>query len=292
MEYALIVLSTVLFGGQFIALNTYQDKNGKAFRSVLFFTLLFSLIGMFVFACLRGFNIGFSWYTLLYSGIAAVLQLVLQFAGMIALSRGRVEVYTLFNVLGGMSITYIFGITFFQEEIKIAHIIGLFVIIFCLIIPMLFDRKETKKFDFVFYILCFVVFLSNGFFGVTNKIHIVSLHGLSIQEYMFYLYLWITSISLIALSISLFKKGNGFKEMIKPYPIIFALLYGLLNSVGMSMQYAFADKIPASILFPLSNGGCIFFGLVIGCIAYKKKPKLQDLIQMIVSIAGMVLFFL
>ena len=292
MEYALIVLSTVLFGGQFIALNAYQEKNGKAFRSVLFFTLLLSLIGMFLFACLRGFSIGFSLYTLLYSGIAAILQLILQFAGIIALSRGRVETYTLFNVLGSMSIAYIFGITFFQEQLKIAHIIGLILIVFCLIIPMIFDRKEKRKFDFIFYILCFAVFLSNGFFGVVNKIHIVSLQGLSIYEYMFYLYLWIATISSVVLSISLFKKGNGFKELIKPYPIIFALLYGLLNSAGMAMQYAFADTIPASILFPLSNGGCIFFGLVIGCIAYKKKPKLQDIIQMVVSISGMVLFII
>ena len=292
MEYVLIVLSTVLFGGQFIALNAYQEKNGKAFRSVLFFTLLFSLAGMILFACLRGFNIRFSTYTLLYSGIAAILQLILQFAGMIALSRGRVEVYTLFNVSGGMSIAYIFGITFFQEQIKIAHIIGLLLIIFCLIIPMFFERKEKSKIDFVFYILCFVVFLSNGFFGVINKIHIVSSKGLSINEYMFYLYLWIAAISSIILSISLFRKDNGFKEKIKPYPIIFGLLYGWLNSAGMAMQYAFADKIPASILFPLSNGGCIFFGLVIGCIAYKKKPKFQDIIQMIVSISGMVLFII
>lgn len=292
MEYALIVLSTVLFGGQFIALNAYQEKNGKAFRSVLLFTLLFSLIGMFLFVCLRGFNIGFSTYTLLYSGIAAILQLILQFAGMIALSRGRVEIYTLFNVTGSMSIAYIFGITYFQEEVKVAHIIGLLLIVFCLVIPMIFERKEKSKFDFIFFILCFVVLLSNGFFGVVNKIHIVSLKGLSIYEYMFYLYLWIASISSITLSVSLFKKDNGVKEMLKPYPIIFALLYGLLNSAGMAMQYAFADTIPASILFPLSNGGCIFFGLVIGCIAYKKKPKLQDIIQMVVSISGMVLFII
>lgn len=292
MEYALIILSTILFGGQFVALNAYQDKNGKSYRSVLLFTLLFSLIGMFLFACLRGFNIGFSPYTLMYSGIAALLQMILQFAGIKALSKGRVEVYTLFNVTGGMSITYIFGITYFHEEVNIAHIIGLVLLFICLLVPMIFDRKKDKQFNWIFYILCFIVFLSNGFFGVINKIHIVSNEGLSIYEYMFYIYLWISTISLVTLSISLFKKDNGIKDMIKPYPIIFALLYGLLNSGGMAMQYAFADTIPASILFPLSNGGCIVFGLVIGCIVYKKKPKLQDIIQMVIAISGMVLFFL
>ena len=292
MEYALIILSTVLFGGQFIALNAYQDKNGKAFRSVLLFCLLFSLIGMFLFSCLRGFNIGFSLYTLLYSGIAALLQMILQFAGIKALSKGRVEVYTLFNVGGSMSVAYIFGITYFSEEIKVSHIIGLVLIILCLFIPMIFDKKEKSKFNWIFYILCFIVFLSNGFFGVVNKIHIVSGNGLSIYEYMFYMYMWLATISLLPLSISLFKKDNGFKDMIKPYPILFALLYGLLNSGGMAMQYAFADKIPASILFPLSNGGCIVFGLIIGCIAYRKKPKLQDIIQVLVAISGMILFFI
>ena len=147
MEYALIILSTILFGGQFVALNAYQDKNGKSYRSVLLFTLLFSLIGMFLFACLRGFDIGFSLYTLLYSGIAALLQMILQFAGIKALSKGRVEVYTLFNVTGGMSITYIFGITYFHEEVKIAHIIGLVLLFICLLVPMIFDRKKDKQFN-------------------------------------------------------------------------------------------------------------------------------------------------
>ena len=292
MEYALIILSTVLFGGQFIALSAYQDKNGKSFRSVLFFCLLFSLVGMFLFACLRGFNISFSPYTLLYSGIAAVLQFILQFAGIKALSKGRVEVYTLFNVTGSMSIAYIFGITYFQEEIKVGHIIGLCLIVLCLFIPMIFDKKEKTKFNWLFYLLCLIVLVSNGFFGVVNKIHIVSGEGLSIYEYMFYMYMWLASISLVPLMISLFWKDHNIKQMIKPYPILFAVLYGLLNAGGMSMQYAFADKIPASILFPLSNAGCIIFGLVIGCIAYRKKPKLQDVIQMVIALSGMVLFII
>ena len=290
MEYALIILSTVLFGGQFIALNAYQDKNGKSFRSVLFFCLLFSLVGMFLFACLRGFRIGFSTYTLLYSGIAAALQLILQFAGIKALSKGRVEIYTLFNVTGSMSIAYIFGITYFQEEIKATHLVGLALILVCLLIPLFFDKKQNSKFNWLFYALCLVVFLSNGFFGTVNKIHIVSKVGLSIQEYMFYMYLWLASMSLVGLSISLLQKNNNMKELIKPQPIMFAALYGLLNSGGMAMQYAFADKIPASILFPLSNGGCIIFGLIIGCIVYRKKPKLQDIIQLIIATGGMIMF--
>ena len=158
MEYVLIILSTVLFGGQFIALNLYQEKNGKALRSVLLFCFLFSLMGVFLFACLRGFNIGFSPYTLLYAGIAALLQIVLQFAGLKALSMGRVEIYTLFNVVGGMSIAYIFGITYFGEEIKVTHIIGLALILICLLIPIFFEKKEKVKTNWIFYLLCFVVF--------------------------------------------------------------------------------------------------------------------------------------
>ena len=292
MEYSLIILSTVLFGGQFIALNAYQDKNGKSFRSIFFFCALFSFVGAFLFLALTGFQVSFSWYTLMFASIAAVIQFFLQVVGIKALALGRVEVYSLFNVAGGMSVAYIFGITYFAEEIKALHIVGLILILLALLVPIIFDRKSEKKIHWVFWILCFLVFLSNGFFGSVNKIHIVSNEGLSIKEYMFYIYLVLFLLSSISLAFTFTKEKEKSVALFNTKGIVFALLYGLVNSVGMFLQYSFADKIPASILFPLSNGGCIVFALIIGCIAYKKKPTLADIIQFIIALSGMVLFLI
>ena len=95
--------------------------------------------------------------------------------------------------------------------------------------------------------------------------------------------------SLSFFEIALFKKEQT-KALMNPWGLLFAFLYGLVNSVGMFLQYSYADKVPASILFPLSNGGALVFGLIIGCIAYRKKPTLPDIIQIIVAAIGMVLF--
>lgn len=291
MEYALIVLSTVLFGGQFIALNAYQDQNKKSFRSILLFCFIFSLTGALIFLSFSGFLIGFSVYTLLLSLLAASIQMILQFVGIKALSMGRVEIYSLFNVAGGMSVAYIFGITYFQEEIKIVHIIGLILIFLCLLVPVIFEKKEGMKIRWIFWLICILVFLANGFFGVVNKIHIVSNKGLSIKEYMFYMYSWISVISLLSLLFASIRKVDQVKPLINKKGILFAFIYGLLNGFGMLMQYMFADVIPASILFPLSNAGCIIFSLIIGSIVYLKKPKLQDIIQLVIALVGMILFF-
>ena len=292
LEYSLIIISTVLFGGQFIALNAYQGKNGKSYQSILFFCAIFSLTGALAFLSLNGFRLGFSWYTLLYAGIAALLQIGLQIAGIKALALGRVEVYTLFNVAGGMSVAYIFGVTYFQEEVKVAHIIGLVLVLLALLVPIIFDRQSKGKSRWVFWVLCVGVFLANGFFGSVNKIHIVSGQGLSIKEYMFYMYACIFVISSLSfLVIALFKKEQT-KALVNPWGLLFAFLYGLVNSVGMFLQYSYADKVPASILFPLSNGGALVFGLIIGCLAYRKKPTLPDIIQIIVAAIGMVLFII
>ena len=291
MEYFLLVLSTVLFGGQFIALNAYQDKNGKSFRSVLYFCLLFSIVGAVIFLSLNGFKVGYSTYTLLFALLAASIQIGLQFAGIKALSMGRVEIYSLFNVAGGMSVAYIFGITYFQEPIKWWHIISLLVIIACLLIPILFDKKSNTKSSYIFWILCFLVFLSNGLFGVTNKIHIVSGNGLSIKEYMFYMYSWMAVISLLSIFITSITHKDKIAPLINLKASLFGVIYGLVNGFGMFLQYMHSDTIPASILFPLTNAGCIVFSLIIGCIAYKKKPKLIDIIQISVALVGMSLFF-
>ena len=291
MEYALIVLSTILFGGQFIALNAYQDQNKKSIRSILFFCSIFSFVVAFIFLCFNGFLIGFSIYTLLISLAAASIQIVLQFAGIKALSMGRVEIYSFFNVAGGMSVAYIFGITYFNETIKAFHIVGLVLIILCLLIPVFFEKKDDKKSGWLFWIICVLVFLANGFFGTINKMHIVSLKGLSIKEYMFYVYSWIFVISTISLMFSSIKNTDKVTPLVSVKGIGFAALYGILNGFGMLMQYMYANVVPASILFPLSNAGCIIFSLIIGSIAYRKKPKLQDIIQLLIAITGMTLFF-
>ena len=292
LEYSLIIISTILFGGQFIALNAYQDKNGKSYRSILLFCSLFSLVGAALFLCLTGFKVSFSWYTLMYAGIASVIQLFLQIVGIKALAMGRVEIYSLFNVAGGMSVAYIFGVTYFKEPVMASHIIGLILVLIALLIPIIFEKSNQGKSRFIFWILCFLVFIANGFFGSVNKIHIVSGIGLSIKEYMFYMYLCLFTISSLSfLTLSVFSKDKETtKGLFKSEGFIFALIYGLVNSVGMFLQYSFADKIPASILFPLSNGGCIVFGLIIGCIYYRRKPKLPDIIQLLVATLGMVFF--
>ena len=290
LEYSLIILSTVLFGGQFIALNAYQGKNGKSYRSILLFCAIFSLTGALVFLSLNGFRLSFSWYTLLYASIAAVIQIGLQIAGIKALALGRVEVYTLFNVAGGMSVAYLFGITYFHEAIKATHIIGLVLVLLALLVPVISDRKAGQKSRIIFWVLCILVFAANGFFGSVNKIHIVSGEGLSIKEYMFYMYTSLFIVSAITFSILALIKRDDTKLLWNPWAILFAFIYGLVNSVGMFLQYSYADKVPASILFPLSNGGAMVFGLIIGCIAYRKKPTVPDLIQIIIAIIGMVLF--
>lgn len=292
LGYFLIILSTVLFGGQFIALDAYQKANDKLNRSVLFFTSFFALVGAFLFACLTGFHISFSWYTVLYSSIAALIQISLQFFGIKALSRGRVEVYSLFNVAGGMSVAYFFGILYFNEPVKVLHIIGVVLILSALVVPLISDRQEHKKSDWVFYLLCILVFLANGFFGVMNKIHIVSGEGLSIKEYLFYVYTFIFLFSFIPLCFTFFQKDKKTVQLFNKKGFLFAFLYGLLNSVGMFLQYNFADQIPATVLFPLSNGGCIIFSLIIGCLFYWKKPKLSDIIQIAVAAIGMSLFLI
>ena len=293
LEYSLIILSTVLFGGQFIALNAYQDHNGKSYRSIFLFCSVFSLTGALVFLALTGFHLSFSLYTLGFASLAALIQIFLQVVGIKALSLGRVDVYTLFNVAGGMSVAYVFGIAYFHEPVKVLHIIGLILVLIALLVPLIFDRSEKKKSSWIFWVLCLLVFFANGFFGSVNKIHIVSPDGLSIKEYMFYIYACIFIISSISFGLTFLNKKYHEEHNLFDYrPLLFAFIYGLVNSVGMFLQYDFADRVPASILFPLSNGGCIVFALIIGCIVYKKKPQLSDIIQFIVALGGMVLFIL
>ena len=59
MEIALIVLSAILFGGQFIALDAYQNQNKKSISSILLFLFIFSITGGMSVTYIFGINLNF-----------------------------------------------------------------------------------------------------------------------------------------------------------------------------------------------------------------------------------------
>ena len=85
------------------------------------------------------------------------------------MSMGSMTVYTVFLMLGGAVVPYVYGIVFLGETVNIQKVLALLLVIFAVSLN-LFDEKGKKQ-SVKFILLCIAVFFLNGGTSVVSKLH-------------------------------------------------------------------------------------------------------------------------
>ena len=75
--------------------------------------------------------------------------------------------YTLFLMTGGMTVPYVWGLTFWDEPFSVFRMIGLGLIIFA----VLLSNTSKEKIGVTQLLMCCAVFVINGFTSVISKAH-------------------------------------------------------------------------------------------------------------------------
>ena len=131
--YFLIALSGILLACDFVVTKAYQTKFGASPRAVLVFNALNGFITAVVFFFINGFSNGFGFDVTPFSAImatAAVLCAILYtLVGFRMLKGGTMAMYTIFLMVGGMVMPYLYGLIFLGEAATLLRIIGVVVMI-------------------------------------------------------------------------------------------------------------------------------------------------------------------
>ena len=92
--------------------------------------------------------------------------------GIMALSRGKISVYSLFLLLGGMMLPFLADVVFWGENLSALRITGLIFLVAALVFPIL-EKKDVKnaKNVRIFFLLCLGIFLANGMNSIVAKYH-------------------------------------------------------------------------------------------------------------------------
>lgn len=175
LYYFLLVLSSLLFGSQFMAVKAYEKTNGKSVHASAAFSALYGLFAFFLFFAVNGFKLSYSHFSLILATLLAVVGVSCNIVGLKTLSMGDIAVYSLFMMLGGMMVPFVYGVIFLHEKIGVWNIIGLVLLVAALFLPV-FERKKQKGNAF-FYVLCICLFLLNGLSSTLSKIHQVDGRG-------------------------------------------------------------------------------------------------------------------
>jgi len=220
--------------------------------------------------------------------------------GIKVLSLGSVAVYSMFMMLGGMLVPFFYGILFLQEAVSVGKLLGTAFLAGFMILQAVGEkqpREETahKKQAWLFFVLCILIFFINGLTGVVTKAHAMSEGAVDETSFVAIYCAMTAMLSGVFLASSFLKnKGEAWAQMKatwKKKPLVSMVLLGTAAYTGNFLQLLAADKVPASVQFPLVSGGVIVLSAVVS-ILFKEKLTKREWISVAGAFAATFLFAL
>lgn len=178
MQYILLVIAVIGIGINFCFEKLYRIKAVNSYKEIFLFQIIVGSLIALLFLCINGFFLAFNIFGFIMAGLYATFSLY-SVVGMIAVKFGKLSVYTMFLMIGGMLLPYIYAVCFLNEYLSIYKIIGMVLLICALCVNALCsDKRKTVKTKKIFWVLCFCVFLLNGRVSIVSKVHQINADAL------------------------------------------------------------------------------------------------------------------
>lgn len=292
-DYLLVILAAVLLAFGFVLQKLYQNKNNDSGSDGIDFSILSAICSVFFLLFTSGFSLSFTWYSFINALLKTSCCIAYTIIGFKILKEGKVALYTLFLMCGGMLLPAVWGWLFLNENPKFLHVIGVIVILVAVILNGLGKEKPSFK----VLLMCSAVFVLNGFVSVFSKLHQTNttFATMPTADYTL-LSVLISLVSSVCLKIALQVKSKStakktkFKLNFKIIPFLIVLLYSIVGTVSSVLQLEGAKNLPASMLYPMITGGSVALSGIFALIFFKEKMSIKNWISVILCILGTCLF--
>ncbi len=291
MDYVLLLGSAFLFSMQIIFTKMFETKCGKAFYATTCFTFVSSALLLIILLTVAGFRVQFTPFSLLMGGMLAAVTVGANLLSIKAMAFGKVSVYTLFLMLGGMLVPFIVGVIWLDEPLKWEYVLASVLLLVAMLFPV-FDPSETqgqgKKSYLLFLMLCVVIFLLNGANSVLGKLHQIDESAVDILDFLIIDYMFETAISLV-----LFlgcRPREKYRCIVNKNTLISGLGFGLVHIAATFLQLYCASTVDASMMYPFITGGTLVFTPLLTLFLFKEKINLYTVACIGLSVAASILF--
>lgn len=284
MYYLLIILSVIMFGGNFLLNDVYRKQRGSSVKISLQFNLVSSTAGLVVLVLLNGCKLEYTPFTLLMAVLTAINGFGFTVCGFKALNHINLSLYSLFSMLGGMLLPFVQGIAFYNEKITVAKAVCFVLVTVALLLTV---KKGERKKGFIYYV---GIFTLNGMSGVLSKIFTsapfekASAAGYSIL-------IAVCSVVLSSAMLLLFFRSNKGEKPFTPASLTVSSFGGILNKVANYILVIALLHVDASVQYPMVTGGVIIVSTLVSFFG-DKKPSKNELISVAVSFIGLLALFL
>lgn len=288
MYYLFLIAATVLFSIQFVFNKVYQREMGESFVSSCSFLLISSVVfGVLMFAY-NGFKLAFEPFSLLMAVCNLGVSVGCGYFGIVALSISDLAKYSLYMMLGGMAVPFLYGFVFNGDAVTWQKLVCFVVIAAALFINAGFGKKSEKE-GWKAKLCYIMIFLLNGLSGVVATIHQNPAPGVAIVATNdFTLWKMIVNVIFAGIVVLLGAK-KGQIGMPSKKALSAAGGYGVVNGVASVLVLLSIMHIEPSVQYPIITGGCVVLSVVFGLFFREKITGRKALCALLTLIGTMVL---
>ena len=283
MYYALVFVSVALFGGCFALNDTYRKMRGSSLRVSMESALLGASAGLIVLLAVNGFSLDLAPRTILLAALSAINGLAFTVCAFKALDTINLSLFSMFSMLGGMVLPFLYGTTLGHEKPTVAKIICVLFIFVALMTTVTRSQKEEKKKIATLYYAG--VFVLNGTAGVLSTIYASPLgEGANTSGY----YIWSALFSMIISGVTLLfflKKSKDLPRYTFAAGAVASLRGGINHVANWFLTITIAGGVHASIQYPIVTGGVMVVSTLI-CFFGSRKPGKRELIAVGLASVG------
>ena len=275
LYYALISLSVVMFGVQFLFTDKYQKECGQSALAAHRLTFFSGIVGIVILLIINGFSVEYTHFTLICAIASALVSLFYSICSLKALAKINLSLYSLFAMLGGMVLPFVQGLIFYNEELTTGKVICFVLIAVALALTV---NKDTNKGGWLYYIGIFVL---NGLSGVVSTFfQKADYPKTNAESFSIWSAVAAVIISLVALIIL---RGKGKKPSFKAISI--AVVGGTLSRIANYVLVIALAVLPATVQYPFVTGGVMIASTVIAAIV-GQKPSKREILAVAISFIG------
>ena len=285
MYYLIVFLAVIGLAANFSLTRIYQGKTGTGLRTGVFFNMVLGTVTAVIFFFINGFMNGFTPFpftpfSLLMAFLMSMVCGIYAMIGFKIMSLGGVAIYTLFLMLGGMTIPYFFGLIFLNDEISVWRVIGLALMAAAIALAGGTEKREKASKPGLFFALCAIVFCLNGGASLVSKIHQLEDNAeKAVSPQAFVMLTAAVRAVIFSCVYAVIRVREGKlpaekrPETIKIAPSTFLVVVASAAMDGTSylLQLIGASHLPATVLYPLITGGSVMLTTLSGFAFFHEK---------------------
>lgn len=299
LAYMNLTLACLLFSAQFAMSKLYERRTAGNLSSSLWMSVLNGGWCFLLFWALNGFRLAVNPFSLGYALLFSLFNIGASVCSVLAMRRGNLSTVTLFMLLGGLIIPFLYGILALGEPLTPFKMAGVALMLLSFVPSVLNARaQKSSRGGGLFFLLCIGCFLFNGLVSVAASAHQKS--GLGVNENSFMM--------LSALFMLLFAGLGQWALLRKTHAGVFDGLGGgrrdvllcvlivggftLFNGSGNRFSLMAAKTLEASIQFPIISASVIALTALLGWVCFRERLRAPDFVSIALAGAGIVCFAL